>query len=351
VSKFRYAMIGCGEIAVQTSESVLKSDAAEVVACMDVNESLAANLAARHGARHTTDLDDVLSDPPVQAVIISTPHFLHAPQAIAAAEAGKHVLVEKPIACDLAQADAMIAAAEAAGVKLNVLYPVRFSFPCERARELFAGGAIGRLIAVHLDFMIDKPRRYWTGGYSGRAKTDWRLSKRTSGGGITLMNMSHNLDALVHVLDFRPVRIYAEYDTLGTPGSEVEDTMAFVMRLDGGGIVSLATSSVAAGREPCGDRIYGERGQLHLAGRSLRVFLTEAWQDLPAGEWTEIQPGEDYRDGRRRHVEDFAEAVLADAEPPVPGRQGRRALEIVRGAYLSMERGGPVAFPVEEATS
>jgi len=256
--------------------------------------------------------------------------------------------VEKPIACDLTQADAMIDAADAAGLKLNVLYPIRFGFPCEKARELFAGGAIGKLTAVHLSFMFEKPAHYWTGGYSGRAKTHWRLSKAKSGGGITLMNMSHNLDSLVHILDLRPLRIYAEYDTLRTPGAEVEDFMAFVMRLDGGAIVSLEASSVAPGRESFGDRIYGESGQLHLRGKSLRVYLGEPWEDLPAGEWIELEAPADHREGRRRHVEDFAKAVLEDAAPPVPGRQGRRALEIVRGAYLSMQRGRPLTFPVDE---
>ncbi len=346
--RFRYGMVGCGEIAVQTSKSILAADNAEVVACMDVNEALAADLAARHGARHTTRFEDILADDAVQAVIISTPHFLHQPQTIAAVRAGKHVLVEKPIACDLTQADAMIAAAEAAGAKLGVLYPIRFGFPAEKAREIVAAGAIGKVTAVHLHFTFEKADTYWTGGYTGRAKTDWRLSKARSGGGLTIMNMSHNLDALVHILDMRPLRIYAEYDTFRTPGAEVEDCMCFVMRLAGGAIVSLTASSIAPGNELDHDRIYGEAGQLHLLGRTLRVYLKQPWADLPADEWVELAAPEGFREGRRRHVEDFAAAVGDDTDPPVAARQARRALEIVRGAYLSMQRGAPVTFPVQE---
>jgi len=348
MERFRYALVGCGEIAVATSDCILKSDAVEVVACMDVTESLAADLAGRHGVRHTTSYEDILADESVDAVILSTPHFLHAPQTIAAAGAGKHVLTEKPIACDLSQADAMIAATDAAGVKLDVLYPVRFSYPYDTARQLVADGAIGEVTAVGLRGMYEKPETYWTGGYSKRAKTDWRMLKAKAGGGMTLTNMSHNLDALVAICDMRPTRIYAEYDNLRTPDAEVEDVMAFVMRLEGGAIVNLLASSAAPGKDNDGDRIYGRKGQLHMTYRKLRVWLNEPHEHLPAGEWIELTAPEGYRDGRLRHVEDFAVAVATDGEPPVSGRQARRALEIIRGAYLSMERGRPVDFPVVE---
>ena len=348
MERFRYAMVGCGEIAVATSDSILKSDTVEVVACMDITESLAADLAEKHGARHTTSYEDILADESVDAIILSTPHFLHAPQTIAAAGAGKHVLTEKPIACDLSQADAMIAATDAAGVKLGVLYPVRFLYAYDTARQLVAAGAIGEVTAVGLRSMFEKPETYWTGGYTQRAATDWRMLRAKAGGGMTLTNMSHNLDALIAICDMKPTRIYAEYDNLRTPEAEVEDFMAFVCRLETGAIVNLLSSSAAPGGDNDGDRIYGRKGQLHITYRKLRVWLNEPHENLPAGEWVELTAPEGYRDSRRRHVEDFAAAVATDGEPPVSGREARRALEIIRGAYLSMERGGPVAFPVVE---
>jgi len=347
--RFRYGMIGCGEIASATSEKILACDRVEVVHCMDVNESLARDLAGRHNARSTTRIEELLADEEVQAVIISTPHFLHAPQTIAAAGAGKHVIVEKPIACTLSQADEMIGATAAAGVKLDVLYPVRFEFPYVKAAELLAAGAIGRVNAIELNFGYDKAPSYWTGGYSGRAKTDWRSRIDTSGGGVTIMNISHNLDALVYALDIKPTRIYAEYDNLRTPEVEVEDFMSFVARLEGGAILSCQASSAAPGNESFGDRIYGQKGQLAVGqGQGLRVFVDEPWEHVPAGEWTTLSAPEGFRDGRTRHVEDFALAVTDGGEVPVPGEQARRALEIVRGAYLSGRRGEVVMFPVTE---
>ena len=345
--KVAFGLIGCGEIAVQTSKVIQSCENARVVHCMDTREDLAANLAAGHNARSTDRLEDVLGDGEVQAVVISTPHNLHAPLAIRAAKAGKHVLVEKPIACTLSEADEMIAAAEEAKVKLGVLHIWRLGFPQTKARELVSGGAVGDVVAVKIHAMSDKPESYWHGGYTDRAKDDWRISLKASGGGYLIMNLIHNLDAMVSILDPAPQRIYAEYGTFRTP-VEVEDFISFVMRLRGGAIVSVDGSSAAVGGESFGDRIYGKNGQIVIVDRSLKVFLAEPWRDLKAGEWIEIAAPEAWPDPRAVLVADFAEAVLTDGEVAVSGREARRALEIARGAYLSMQRGKPVRFPVEE---
>jgi len=346
--RLNFAFIGCGEIAVHTSNSVLESQHARVVRCMDVREDVAADLAGRHDAPHSTDLDDVLNDDDVQAVIIPTPHFQHAPLSIAAARAGKHVLVEKPMACTLTEADEMIAAADAAGVKLGVLLPMRLGFAYAKARELVAAGAVGSVVAYKIHAMSCKPEHYWHGGYTGRVKDDWRIGLATSGGGYLIMNQIHNLDSMVSVIDPHPERIYAEYSTLNTAAPiEVEDFISFVMRLAGGAVVSLDGSSAAAGAESFGDRVYGTKGQIAV-NNSLRVFLDEPWGEIPAGEWTDLPAPEGGPNSRTSYVDAFAEAVLNDAAPPVDGREGRRSLEIARGAYLSMQRGAPVAFPVAE---
>jgi len=344
--RLNLAFLGCGEISLHTSQSILDSRSCRAVACMDIRGDLAEDLAARHDARAADELDDVLNDADVQAVVISTPHAEHAPLSIAAAKAGKHVLVEKPMACTLTQADAMIAAADAAGVKLAVLLPQRLSFPYAKARELVAAGAIGKVIACKIHGLSDKPEHYWHGGYTGRAKDDWRISLATSGGGYLIMNQIHNLDSLVSVIDPAPQRIYAEYGTLNTP-VEVEDFLSFVMRLSGGAIVSLDGASAAVGTGSHGDRVYGTKGQVAV-DKGCRVFLSEPWGELAADEWIDLPAPEDQPNSRTAYVDAFARACLDDTDPPVDGREGRRSLEIARGAYLSMQRGRPVEFPVQE---
>ena len=244
--RVNFGLIGCGEIAAQTSRAILESANARVVHCMDLVADLAADLAGKHGAKSTAHLDDLLADRDVQAVIVSTPHYMHAPLTVQAARAGKHVLSEKPMACTLSQADEMIAAAAAAGVKLGVLFPARLAFPYRKAAELLAGGAVGQVLAVKLHGMGNKPAGYWAGGWTGRVKTDWRPKLATSGGGFLIMNQIHDLDMVVGLLGLRPTRIYAEYGTFRTP-VEVEDFLSFVMRTESGTLVSLDGASAAIG--------------------------------------------------------------------------------------------------------
>ncbi len=340
------ALIGCGEIASKTTECVKKASHIRVVQCMDIRGGLAKDLAKVYDATSTDRLEDVLNNADVKAVIISVPHYEHAPLSIAAAKAGKHVLVEKPIACTLAQADEMIAAAAQAGVRLGVFHPTPFSFQAVKARELVRGGAIGEVVAVKLHETNNKPESYWHGGFTGRVKDDWRISRATSGGGYLIMNQIHNLSAMIEILDPQPERIYAEYGTFRTQ-VEVEDFISFVMRLKSGAIVSLDGSSAAPGCGTFGDHIYGTTGQIDL-GKPMKVTVTEPWGDLKVGEANELAPPEDFPDARTAAADGFAKAILEGREAPIPAAHGRRALEIVRGAYLAMQRGRPVTFPVQE---
>ena len=340
------ALIGCGEIASKTTECIKKASHIRVVQCMDIREDLAKDLAKVYDATSTGRLEDVLNNADVKAVIISTPHYEHAPLSISAAGAGKHVLVEKPIACTLGQADEMIAAADKAGVRLGVYHPTPFSFQAVKARELVRGGAIGEVVAVKLHETNNKPESYWHGGFTGRVKDDWRISPATSGGGYLIMNQIHNLSTMIDILDPQPERIYAEYGTFRTQ-VEVEDFISFVMRLKGGAIVSLDGSSAAPGCGSFGDHIYGTKGQIDL-GTPMKVTITEPWGDLKVGKANELAPPEDFPDARTAVADGFAKAVLEGREVPIPGAHGRRALEIVRGAYLSMQQGRPVTFPVQE---
>lgn len=347
--RVNFGLIGCGEIATYTSTAILESLHARVVYCMDPVEFLAQDLAKRHDARSTTRLEDLLADKDVQAVIVSTPHYLHSPLSVQAAQAGKHVLSEKPMACTLTQADAMIEAAARAKVKLGVLLPQRLHWPFFKAAELVRAGAIGEVVAVKLSQLGNKPLRYWTGGWTGRVQTQWRTLLEQSGGGFLTMNLIHELDAVIGVLDLKPARIYAEYGNFRTPDAQVEDFISFVLRAVDGKLVSLDGSSAAVGGESFGTRFYGQKGQIVASGDVVRLYLEEESAGLEAGKWHELAAPEDYpKNSRAGTVDAFAQWVLGQGEFHAPGKEGRRSLEIVRGAYLSMQRGGLVKFPVQE---
>ena len=341
--KLRIGMIGCGEIAVQTAKGIALAEHAEHVMVMDVNERVAKDLGDTYGVPSTTRVEELLANPRVDAVYIAIPHYLHAPLTIQALKAGKPVLVEKPIATTLADADAMIAAAREAGLPISVAYQAQVEPESQKIRGIIADGVIGKVLGTRIVYRGDKPASYWHGGYSGRIQTDWRVSKAKAGGGVLIMNTIHDLNTVRYLTGLEATRVYAEYDTFLTP-VEVEDYIAVTYRYDNGAIGTLEAGSAVRGRDPFGEanRVLGEKGQIVL-GRTPRIFLTEATADFKAGEWQDIPvPAKGQANGRALIVDGFARAVQNGTPPPVRAEDGRAALEIALAAYQSGQEQRPI---------
>jgi predicted dehydrogenase len=342
--KLRIAMIGCGEIAYKaTARSIQASDHAEMVTGVDPVEHVARSFGETYGIETTTNLEAVLASREVDAVIISTPHYLHAPLAIQAARAGKHVMVEKPIACTVDQADAMIAACREAGVLLSVCLVSRYNPEAARAKALIDRGAIGRITALKFHGASNKPDSYWTGGFTGRVQTTWRKSLAQSGGGILIMNFVHDIDRLRYITGLEAVRIYAELDTY-TTDVEVEDWITISIRYDNGALGNLLASSCARGGDSTGNRIYGTEGQIVFGRQGMRVYTNLEVAGLEPGTWNEIELPQ--VDSRRIYLERFARAVFEGRVPDIPGEEGRKTLEVIEAAYRSGVSHQPVTLPL-----
>ena len=347
--RLRIGMIGCGEIAVQTAKGIAASTLGQHVMVMDTDARVAGDLGATYDVPHTTKAEELLANPAVDAVYIAVPHFLHAPLAIQAAQAGKHVLVEKPIATTLAEADAMIATAGAAKVTLSVAYLAQVDPVAQTMQRLVAAGAIGKVVGTRIIYRGDKPESYWHSGYSGRITTDWRTSKAKSGGGVLIMNTIHDLNTLRFITGLEVVRVAAEYETFTTP-VEVEDYIALTYRYANGAIGTLEAGSAIRGRDPVREvnRIYGDAGQI-LFSNPARIFVTREQVGLKAGEWQDL-PGPAGSKGSERAamIDGFAGAVLNGQPPVVRAEDGRAALQIALAAYQSGQEHevvtlGPVA--------
>jgi len=354
--KFSFGFIGCGEIAVSAAEAIAKSELAEIGYAMDVVEALAQDFQEKYGPPATTRVDELLASD-VDGVYIATPHHLHAPLAIRAARAKKHIIVEKPIATTLKDADEMIAAARKNGVALSVAFLIRYREDIPYAKRLVAAGLIGEIMGTRVTYIGDKKPSYWTGGFSGRAKTDWRKSRQTAGGGVLIMNMVHNIDTMRYVTGLEAARVYAEYGTFITP-VEVEDFLTATIRYHTGAIGSIFAGSAFSGRLDQGerhpDRILGKEGQILLSS-PLRLFskkgapagsLWEGSPEIESEKWQEIDTGPKV-DCRQLMMEDFVRAVKAGKEPPITGEDGRAALEIILAAYTSGEKHQPVSLPLK----
>lgn len=338
-------LIGCGDIAPTHAKALAEATGACLVACMDVVASSAKSLAEAHGVAYTTELEELLARPDVDAVTVATPAFTHADVIQQAAKAGKAVLCEKPLAVDLPDADRIIWACRQAGVALATCFPLRYLGAAKWTRELLEAGALGEVIEVRLRNMGEKQDSYWTGGFSGRTITDWRRSKGQSGGGIVITNLIHHLDLVRGISGLEVTRAYCEMGTFLTE-VEVEDLAAACLRYDNNAVGVVEGSSCFFGGTAEPEVVLlGKRGQSRFglwSGRA-EVYLSEAGAGLPAREWT----AREFRDTTQVELyEEFAAAVRGGVAPPITGEDGRKALEIVLAIYQSAQRREPVSLPL-----
>jgi len=337
--KTKFGIVGCGSAAMPVCEAMAASPLTRLAKVYDLDPTLARDLGERYNVPHLRQLEELLCDLDLDAVYIAVPHDQLYPLARQALEAGKHALVEKPMALTLEQADDLIALAEKRRLTLGVFYELRHHTAYAQAHELIRAGAIGSIIGLRIQTLIDKPATYWQFGYSGRSASLWRGQKARAGGGVVLMNTSHQLDAIRYLTGLEVMSVSAEMGTLVAASVEVEDLAAATLCYDNGAIGSLFAGAHLAGSSLGSERfdIYGTQGQLMLPDAygdgPLQVFLRQGWGDIPAGVWHTVEstPAPVYVGA----VEAFANAVQLGEPSPTNGHDARRVLAIVLAIYQS----------------
>jgi predicted dehydrogenase len=332
-----FGIIGCGAASLPVCEAISASQTAALSAVYDLNPELANDLSERFHVPAMDTLEALLANPNVDAAYIAVPHHLLAPLTEQVLKAGKHALTEKPLAISLKEVDALIELASDRKLALGVFYEMRYAPAHARARALIQGGAIGTIIGVRIQTLIDKPLTYWQSGYSGRSVNPWRGIKAQAGGGVVMMNTSHLLDALSYMTSLRVISVSAELGNLSS-NVEVEDMAAATLRFDNGaigGLIAGAHISGAHGDEFC--CIYGTEGQIQLPdpyeSDPLRIYLKQAWGEFRSGQWYSI-PSES-TPVYRRAIDDFAQAVQTGGCVPIDARAARQVLAVVLAIYQS----------------
>lgn len=338
MDNLRVAIVGAGAIAQRNARETKASGVASISSVFDVNAQVARDLAKALGSRPAETFESVLDDDETDAILLSVPHHLHKPMAVAAAERGKHVLVEKPLANNLAEAEEIIQACHVNNVKLAVNYSFRYLPKNRLARRLVEEGALGEIAGVQLLVHQFKDRGYWTGARSN-SPDDWRASKEKCGGGYLIMNVCHVLDYIYYIMDLKADRVYAEYATRSSP-AEVEDIVTATFRLENGAVGSISASSIMRGMQQTEQRIWGTNGSLRIDDATLEMYSTRPidgkkpgrlhkYKKFPNVSWT------------AEWVKDFVSSVSAGTEPPVGLREGWDNLAFIEAAYKSMETGSP----------
>jgi predicted dehydrogenase len=282
-------------------------------------------------------LEDLLNNPMVDVAYIAVPHYLLAPLSRQVLEAGKHALTEKPLAISLEEVDAVISLAARQQRVLGVFYEMRYAPANAPARELIQAGAIGDVVGIQIQTLIDKPLTYWQSGYSARSVNPWRGIKSQAGGGVVLMNASHLLDTISCVTGLRVTRVSAEIGTL-VSNVQVEDMAAATLRFDNGAIGSLmaaAHASGAHGEECC--YLYGTAGQIRLpdpyGSDPLRIYLKQAWGEYAPAQWHSIptKPVSVHQ----LAIEDFVAAVQSGGSAAINALATRQVLAVILAIYQS----------------
>jgi predicted dehydrogenase len=309
---------------------------------MDPEAALARELAG--DAFSTTSLEELLARRDVDAVLVATPNHLHESIGIAAARAGKHVVMEKPIACTLAGADELVAACRRADVALSVGYSFRYAPDIRAARRIVERGLLGRILSVQLTCYFDKSPAYFGSGRTNRTHSDWRASREKSGGGVLVMNMSHQLDQLRYILGEDVTRVVsAVAAVVDSPyGVEVEDLVSASCEFAGGATGTISGTCFARGLDNQIDiRVLGDAGTLVLDPPA-RFFTLLGEADVAPGRW--------YGFGRLPKVDVhaaylawFADAVLCGRKPEISGEDGRAVQAWMDAIYESARVGRPVA--------
>jgi predicted dehydrogenase len=332
----RFGILGCGTASIPVCEAIAASSFTELAAVYDMNKDMANDISQRFHVRATETLDELLNSP-VDAVYIAVPHYLLAPLTQQVLEAGKHALTEKPLGISLEEVDRLIQLANEKHLALGVFYEMRYASAHAIAREFVQAGAIGNIIGVQIQTLIDKPLSYWQSGYAGRSVNPWRGVKAQAGGGVVLMNTSHLLDVLFYVTGLNVSSVSGEIRTLASD-VEVEDIAAATLRFDNGAIGSLiagAHISGAHGDECCS--IYGTEGQIRLpdpyGSDPLRIYLKQQYDQFSPGQWHAISLK--HVPVYQRAIEEYAKALQSGDCAPIDAHAARKVLSVVLAIYQS----------------
>lgn len=335
--KLRFGLIGCGRVAPRHAQSLQQLTGAQLIAVADKIESRATSFSKEYQTEKHTDYHALLHRDDIDVVTICTPSGLHAEMAIEALDAGKHVIVEKPIALKTADADRMIAKAKEVDKKLCVILQNRYNPPMQDIYAVVHSGAIGRLMLGNATVRWFRPQSYYEDGWHGT----WAMD------GGALMNQSiHHIDALQWLMG-EVESVFAYTDTLAHQ-MEAEDVGVAVVKFKNGAIGTIEGSTITYPQNLEGSvAIFGERGSLKVGGTALNRKVMwkidgQLEQEREIITADVIDPPSVYGYSHKLVIEDMIEAIHDNRQPATNGSEARKSLALIEAIYESSRLGQPV---------
>ena len=345
-----FGIVGCGLIAKFHSKAVDDIRSAKVAACYDTIPAAADRLAAEIGCTAYHDLDAMLADPNVDIVTICTPSGAHMEPAVAAAKAGKHVIVEKPLEITLKRCDKIIQACEKAGVTLAANFPSRFHESGQLLKQAVDKGRFGRLTIGDAYVKWYRTQQYYDSGA-------WRGTWELDGGGALMNQGIHNVDLLIWLMG--PVtEITAHTATLAHERIEVEDVCMATLRFENGalGVIEATTAAYPGALKRI--EIHGSAGSAVLEEEDIKVWdfakktsrdkaLLERMASRTETGGGAADPAAIGHHGHTALFKDVLKAIKKGTKPSIDGPEGRRSVEVILGIYKAAKTGRTVQLPLK----
>ena len=340
MSMLKFALVGCGRIAKRHSELLGERQIknAQLVAVCDLMAARAAAIGAKYDVPHYTDMHEMMRSNQIDVVVVLTESGAHAENVVALAPYGKHIVVEKPMALTLSDADRMIAACDQAGIKLFVVKQNRFNVPVVKLREAMQAGRFGKLV-------LGTVRVRWCRTQAYYDQDKWR-GTWAHDGGVLANQASHHIDMLEWMM--------GEVDSVFAVSStalvkiETEDTAVVTLRFRNGALGVIEATTAARPKDLEGSiSVLGEKGSVEIAGFAVNEMRT--WNFLeprPGDELVlknySVNPPNVYGFGHQAYYEHVVDCILNDRRHLVDGLEGRKSLELITAIYESIETQRPV---------
>lgn len=339
MSKVRVAVVGCGAIAIRRHiPEYAVNPNVEFVAFVDPVIERAQEQAEKYGAEAFASYEEMLSKIKPDAVSVCTPNYLHAPVTIAAANAGAHVLVEKPMASTDEEAAAMIEAASKNGVYLMVGHNQRLMPPHVKAKEILKNGSLGRVLTFRTSFGHPGPE-----GWSVDGKGSWFFRKPEAIMGAMGDLGVHKSDLIRYLLDDEVAQVTGFIGTLDKEGTDVDDNATCLLRMKSGAIGTLVASWTYYKGEDNSTVFWCENGVLKIGTDPKDQIIVE----LRNGTVERYNVGAISTNDKQETsgvVDAFINSIVTKTQPSISGEEGRKSLAVILAAFESQATGKVISL-------
>ncbi|SDE36725.1 Predicted dehydrogenase [Paenibacillus sp. UNCCL117] len=339
MTKLKVAVIGCGSIArVRHIFEYSLLPQVELVAFCDLNEERAQKFADQYGGKVYTDYRTLLAEVKPDAVSVCTPNAIHAEVTIAAAQAGAHVLVEKPMAATTAEADAMIQAAEAAGVHLMVGHNQRLMPPHVKAKEILESGRLGKVLTFRTSFGHPGPE-----GWSVDGRESWFFRKPEAVMGAMGDLGVHKSDLIRWLLADEVADVAAFVETRHKEGTDVDDNATCILRMKSGAIGTLVASWTYYKGEDNSTVLWCENGVMKIGTDPQDQVIVEL-RDGTVEKYNVGGISTNEKQLTSGVIREFVEGILTGTPPRISGEEGKRSLHVILAAFESQDTGKVISL-------